>query len=79
MRLLRTFLILLSAGTVGVATSACAGEVSDSPEASTTTGVSPGEVEDPGEGGNVPGDPNTPEPGADDPGAGVGGDQSNPY
>lgn len=57
MRSLRTFLILLSAGTFAIGTSACAGEVSDSPEASTTTGVAPSEVEGSGEGENVPGNP----------------------
>lgn len=78
MRLFRTLLILLSVGTFALGTAACGGG-SDNPEASTTTGVGPQEVEEPG-------NPSSPQPGTeqpsggnqDDPGAGVGGQQSNP-
>ena len=67
--------------------SACGDDDAGDSEPTTTSAITPGEVEDPGEGDNVPGDPNTPDPGTgepeggnqDDPGAGVGGEQSNPY
>lgn len=87
MRFLRTFAALLSVATLGLGASACGADEPGDSDATTTTGVTPGEVEDPGEGDNLPGDPNTPDPGTgepeggnqDEPGAGVGGEQSNPY
>lgn len=87
MRSPRTFLAFLLMLTLGAGFSACGGEGSTNDQPTTTSGVGPQEVEDPGEGDNVPGDPNTPDPGTDspdggnqdDPPAGVGGDQSNPY
>ena len=86
MRVLRTFAALLSVGAFAVGASACGGDADDS-EPTPVTGTTPQDVEDPGEDDNIPGDPNTPDPGTgdpegddqDDPGAGVGGEQSNPY
>lgn len=86
MRFSRTFLAVLLTATFAAGSSACGGDGSEEPDATTTTGVVPGEVEDPGEGDNTPGAPNTPDPGTgeqdggnqDEPGAGVGGQQGNP-
>jgi hypothetical protein len=58
MPLLRTFAFLLSVMTLAIGTSACGGD-NDGP-ATTTTGVGPQEVEEPGERENVPGDPDAP-------------------
>lgn len=66
MRFLRTFLIVLSALSLGLSASACGSDGSDDPEASTTTGVTPDDVQEPGadegggEGEEVPADPTTP-------------------
>ena len=65
MRIFRTFLVLLSAAALTMGGSACGGDGSDEPEASTTTGVFPQEVpeSDEGEPGgdqNVPGDGEAP-------------------
>lgn len=87
MRYLRTFLVLLMTLALGAGVSACGGEGSTDDQPTTTSAVTPQEVEDPGEGDNVPSDPNPPEGGTespdggnqDEPPAGVGGDQSNPY
>ena len=87
MRFRRTFLVLLMTLGFGAGISACGGEGSTEDQPTTPSEVTPQDVEDPGEGNNTPGDPNTPDPGTDspdggnqdDPPAGVGGDQSNPY
>lgn len=87
MRVPRTFLLLFLTVILGSGFSACGGEGSTEDQPTTTSAVTPQEVEDPGEGDNVPSDPNPPDPGSDsptggnqdDPPAGVGGDQSNPY
>lgn len=63
MLLLRTFLVLLSVVTVGLGTSACAtdGDGANDSDATTTTGVTPDDVQEPGdEGEDVPADPTTP-------------------
>jgi hypothetical protein len=66
MRFLRTFLIVLSALSLGLSGTACGSDGADDPEASTTTGVTPDDVQEPGdgEGGSedeeVPADPTTP-------------------
>ncbi len=58
---------MLSIGTLAAGASACGDDDADEPDPTTTTGIVPGEVEDPGE-GTTPGDGGTPatEPGGVD-------------
>ena len=71
---------------LGAGVSACGGEGSTDDQPTTTSGVTPQDVEDPAEGDDTTGEPSTPGPDTgtpegsnqDDPPAGVGGDQSNP-
>ena len=61
MLLLRTFLVLLSIVSVGLGTSACGSDGSNDSDATTTTGVTPDNVEEPGnQDQDVPADPTTP-------------------